>query len=101
MQQITAEQLRQQLHENQDLLLVDVREEEEHEAFNIGGLLLPLGELMSSAGSIPKDKPVVVYCKRGIRSAIAIQRLQERFGYTNLLNLQGGMEEWKKTQGHP
>jgi adenylyltransferase/sulfurtransferase len=32
----------------------------------------------------------------GIRSQIAIQRLEERFGYTNLINLQGGLESWKK-----
>jgi adenylyltransferase/sulfurtransferase len=51
---------------------------------------------MREADSIPRDKEVIFYCKMGIRSQIAIQRLQERFGFTNLVNLQGGMEAWKK-----
>jgi rhodanese-related sulfurtransferase len=46
---------------------------------------------------IPTDKPVIVYCKRGIRSQIAIQRLQEKFGFTNLINLRGGMDAWEKS----
>nr|WP_214460613.1 rhodanese-like domain-containing protein [Flavihumibacter fluvii] len=76
--------------------MVDVREEEEHEQYNIGGINIPLGEIMQQAAIIPKSTKVIFYCKRGIRSAIAIQRLEEKFGYTNLLNLQGGTEEWKR-----
>ncbi len=95
MREITPIELHMQLQQ-QDLYLLDVREPYEHEAFNIGGKLMPLDEVMSNAENIPKDKPVIVYCKKGIRSQIVIQRLQERFGFTNLVNLKGGMEAWKK-----
>jgi rhodanese-related sulfurtransferase len=83
--------------QQQEVYLLDVRELLEHEDFNIGGKLIPLGDLISQAENIPKDKPVIVYCKKGIRSQIAIQRLQEKFDFTNLVNLKGGMDAWKKS----
>ncbi|MES2329427.1 MAG: rhodanese-like domain-containing protein [Bacteroidota bacterium] len=98
MREITAIELHAQLQQ-QEIYLLDVREPYEHEDFNIGGELIPLDEVMSKASNIPKDKPVIVYCKKGIRSQIAIQRLQEKFGFTNLVNLKGGMDAWKKSVG--
>ena len=95
MRQLTIEQFKSLLAEKTDIELVDVREESEHTEFNIGGILAPLSELFDHLDEIPKDKPVVVYCKRGIRSQIAIQRLEQRGAYTNLLNLQGGIEALK------
>ncbi len=92
---ITPQDLHRLLQQ-QDVYLLDVREPFEHADFNIGGELIPLDDVMSNASAIPKDKPVIVYCKRGIRSQIAIQRLQDKFGFTNLINLSGGMEAWKK-----
>lgn len=95
MQQITAFELKQKLAEGKEVFLVDVREPFEHDEYNIGGRLIPLGDVIKQAEYIPRDKPVVVYCRKGIRSQIAIQRLQEKFGFNNLINLEGGMEEWK------
>ena len=95
MKQVTAEQLRTLLEENPQLHLLDVREEHEHNEFNIGGNLTPLSELFDHVSDIPKDETVVVYCKMGIRSQIAIQRLEQRYQFSNLVNLQGGIEAWK------
>lgn len=95
MKQITVEELKYKLAQKSDVFLLDVREHFEHESFDIGGILIPLDEIMGRATEIPTDKPVVVYCHRGIRSQIAIQRLEGRFGITNLLNLQGGLEKWE------
>lgn len=95
MQQITVSQLKEKISQKQPFFLVDVREDVEHEKFNIGGKLIPLNEIMSNAAQIPTDQPVIVYCRRGIRSQIAIQRLEEKFGFTNLINLQGGLEKWE------
>jgi rhodanese-related sulfurtransferase len=96
MQHITATAFIAYLESGRQFQLVDVREAAEHDAFNIGGELIPLSELFEHANKIAFDKPVIIYCKMGIRSQIAIQRLEERFGYTNLINLQGGLESWKK-----
>ena len=94
MKQISKRQLQKKLTEDDELFLLDVREESEHEEFNIGGTLIPLAEVIGKASEIPMDRPVVVYCRKGIRSQIAIQRLEEKFGFTNLLNLDGGIEQW-------
>lgn len=81
---------------NVELLLIDVREQHEHDAFNIGGTLIPMGEIFDRLHEIPSDKKVILYCQKGIRSVIAIQRLQQRHRYNNLINLTGGMDAWKK-----
>lgn len=94
MQQISTKQLHEKLTNETGLFLLDVREEAEHEDFNIGGILIPLDEVIRKAAEIPTEKPVVVYCRKGIRSQIAIQRLEEKFGFTNLINLKGGIEKW-------
>lgn len=95
MKQISYDELRSRITNQEDIYLVDVREPHEHEAFNIGGVLIPLTELLDHLDQIPKDKEVVLYCKMGVRSQIAIQRL-ERFGYTNLVNLSGGVEKLRR-----
>ena|SRR5688572_6273095 len=96
MNTITPAELKKKLESSQPLHLIDVREPNEHEMYNIGGTLIPLAEIIDQSKKIPKDIPVVLYCKVGIRSHIAIQRLEEKYGFTNLVNLQGGMERWKK-----
>lgn len=93
---ISAAELMQRLHKHEDIMLVDVREPWEHNAYNIGGALISLHEIFDSIYLISCDKVVVMYCEKGIRSQIAIQRLQQRFAFGNLVNLLGGMEAWKR-----
>jgi adenylyltransferase/sulfurtransferase len=95
MNQISCRELKILLTENPGLSLVDVREPYEHDAFNIGGDLIPSDEILHHHAIIPLDKPVILYCRKGIRSAIAIQRLEAKFGFTNLINLAGGVSEWR------
>ena len=44
-------------------------------------------------------KNFLVYCRKGIRSQIAIQRLEEKFGCTNLINLRGGIGDKPREEG--
>jgi rhodanese-related sulfurtransferase len=97
MQQLTPAQLQQWLDESAELLLIDVREPFEHDRFNIGGELLPLAEVPAIFSKLPLDRPVVFYCEKGVRSQIAIQRLQDKFPFQNLFNLSGGLAAWVKT----
>jgi adenylyltransferase/sulfurtransferase len=99
MQSITATALQQKINTKEDFQLIDVREPEEHEEFNIGGELIPLGEIAQHPEKLSTNKPVIIYCRKGIRSQIAIQRLQEKFPFTNLINLIGGTEAWKREFG--
>jgi rhodanese-related sulfurtransferase len=96
MQSITAQALKIKMDSKEDLQLIDVREPYEHAAFNIGGTLIPLNEIVQQASKIATDKPVIIYCHHGIRSQIAIQRLQEKFEFTHLVNLIGGTAAWEK-----
>jgi rhodanese-related sulfurtransferase len=95
MKQLTAQKLKHLKDAGADLALIDVREEWERQLYNIGGVHIPMGELISRMDEIPKDRDVVLYCEKGIRSVIAIQRL-ENYGFHNLFNLSGGMKAWKE-----
>lgn len=97
MKSITPQALREKLGKGEPVFLLDVRESWEHEEFHIGGTLIPLGEIIQHIAEIPTDKEVIVYCRKGIRSQLAIQRLQEKFPFTNLVNLVGGTEAWKNS----
>ncbi len=96
MESIDAKALHQKITDKEDILLIDVREPWEHENFNIGGLLIPMGNIFKHLEKIPKDKLVIFYCQKGIRSGLVTQRLEQKFHYQNIMNLSGGMDEWKK-----
>jgi rhodanese-related sulfurtransferase len=92
--EVEPSELQQWIKKGEPLLLVDVREEYEHDTFDIGGKLIPMGEVISKQNELPRNIKVVMYCRKGVRSAIVIQRLQDKFGFENLLNLKGGVENW-------
>ncbi len=83
--------LKKMMQEGRPFQLIDVREEKEHIERNIGGEWIPLNEIITGYELIDQDKPVILYCKVGVRSQIAIQRLQQKFGLKNLYNLKGGI----------
>src|ERR1700761_1580486 len=95
MLQITPQHLQEWIDTKKDFLLIDIREHWEREIYNIGGLHIPMGDVISRLAELPKDKDIVLYCEKGIRSTITIQRL-EQAGYHNLYNLSGGMKAWKE-----
>lgn len=98
MNNISAQDVKDRLDAGEVLNLVDVRQPEEHDAFNIGGVLLPLGHIQSmQTEEIEnlKDEEVICYCKSGNRSMMAGMYL-EQMGFTNVKNLAGGMEAYKK-----
>jgi len=95
---ITIDELHHRINAGEQLNLIDVREPYEHEEFNIGGLLHPLGRIMSAdvdAIEALKDSEVIVYCRSGNRSGQAAMML-EAMGFTDVKNLQGGMLAWRQ-----
>ena len=75
-------------------LLLDVREPSETAQGIIkGAKLIPLGSLSSRLGELPKDQPIVIYCRSGNRSLRAAALLQAQ-GFTKVENLTGGMSAW-------
>lgn len=86
----------QELMEDADSFqLIDVRESYEYAAENLGGILIPLAELEHNLSRIARDKPVVVHCQSGQRSAKAVRLLLDK-GFREVYNLQGGLRAWKQ-----
>ncbi|MFA5913348.1 MAG: rhodanese-like domain-containing protein [Burkholderiales bacterium] len=87
-----------QLINRQDALLLDVREQAEFAQSRIlNARGLPLSQLEARLGDIEKfkDKPVIVYCATGSRSATAAATLRKN-GFSNVLNLSGGFVAWQQ-----
>src|ERR1044072_3644970 len=101
MQTVTVQELKQRLDEGENIHLVDVREPVENAEFNIGGTLLPLGDIRNmQTENIDnwKNDEIVLYCRSGNRSGIATQIL-EQMGFENVKNLTGGMLAWQDNFG--
>ena len=99
MQLITVSELKDRLSNGEKINLVDVREVSEHNEFNIGGELIPLGNIQAmDIGQLEalRDQEVICYCRSGNRSGQACQIL-DMLGFTNTKNLQGGMLAWQKS----
>jgi len=93
--QISALELAQELATN-DVRVIDVRARSEWEAGHLPGVSnVPLGDLAVRAGELPQDRPIVVHCQGGLRSAIAASILQSK-GFREVVNLTGGFAEWQK-----
>lgn len=93
MKEITVEELKRMQDNGEDFQLIDVREDFEYQQSNLGGELIPLSGILIEADKIDKEKPVVIMCRSGKRSAMAIMQLEQQ-GFTNLYNLQGGILAW-------
>lgn len=77
------------------VFVLDVREPDEWAQAHIpGATLIPLGELQSRVAELPKDQPVLVYCRSGNRSATGRDILKAA-GFENVTSMAGGINEWK------
>ena len=93
---ITIEELKERLDKGEKLNLFDVREEYEFDEFNIGAILIPLGELPDRLDEIAhlKKEEILIHCRSGARSGRAAAYLTAE-GYTNVRNVLGGMMAWQ------
>jgi molybdopterin/thiamine biosynthesis adenylyltransferase/rhodanese-related sulfurtransferase len=91
---ITAGELKAMQDAGEDFYLVDVREPAEWEIISIpGAVLIPKGDLAGRLAELPQDKPVVAYCKSGIRSAESLALLKNA-GFSDAKHVQGGITAW-------
>ena len=91
---ITPRELKAMQDAGDDFLLVDVRETGEHDIVRIpGSVLIPKGDLPARLADLPQDKPVVLYCKTGVRSAEALALLKGA-GFATAKHVQGGVTGW-------
>ncbi len=95
IQEITVLEVKQALDAKQDILVIDVREQHEVDAANIGATHIAMGEVLDRLTEIPKDKPVYIHCRSGSRSGAICNALMNN-GYTNVFNVKGGIMAWSK-----
>lgn len=93
---ISVQTLKEWRDTKKDFQLIDVRETYEYDICHLDGILVPLNTILNYKNQIAKDKPVVLQCRSGVRSANAIKVLQNQFGFENLWNLEGGILAWAK-----
>ena len=91
MKEISVQELKQKIDNNEDFQLIDVREQHEYDICNLNGELIPMGKMLENVENISRDKPVIIHCKSGRRSGVIINELEKRFGFSNLYNLKGGI----------
>ena len=101
MQTITVDEVKKRLQSGEKLNILDVREPDEYAEFNIGGKLVPLGNIQAmQLDDLEdwKDQEVIVHCRSGKRSMVACHFL-ETMGFTNTKNMEGGMLDWQAQEG--
>jgi rhodanese-related sulfurtransferase len=100
MADITVQELKTRLDNGEKITIIDVREPYEYEEFNIGGQLIPLGELPSRLDELDalKNTEIVVHCRSGVRSGHANTFLTQH-GFTNVRNMLGGVLDWQANFG--
>jgi rhodanese-related sulfurtransferase len=87
-----------ELMDNDDLIILDVREKKERKAGYIkGDLHIPLADVKNKLEQLDKNKPILVYCRSGSRSG-HIAGLLTRNEYTKIYNLKGGIQAWKRAK---
>ena len=92
--EMTVDELHQWREAGQPHMLLDVREPFEHASTRIeGSVLIPMGSVMQQLDQLPKDRPIVVQCQSGGRSARVTAALRQK-GY-DALNLAGGIQAWR------
>jgi rhodanese-related sulfurtransferase len=96
---ISADALNTLLVENPPFM-VDVREagEIETNGYIAGAIHIPIRDFLKNLDKLPaKDQPIVIYCASGHRGGLAMAALQ-LLGYTDVKNLGGGLNAWKKAE---
>lgn len=79
-----------------ELLVLDVREQDEYDQAHIDGVtLIPLGQLPDRVGELSKDQEILCVCAGGVRSDKACQFLSGQ-GFDQITNMSEGMRGWMK-----
>jgi adenylyltransferase/sulfurtransferase len=99
--ELSPAELREKLERNDDIQLVDVREQFEWDEVHLDGArLIPMGRFVSEVGSLDREREIVLYCRTGSRSRRVADWLVSQ-GYPKVANLTGGIVNWEDELGEP
>jgi adenylyltransferase/sulfurtransferase len=90
---IQVEELKKRLDAGENLFVLDVREPHEYQICNIGGHLIPLGDLPKRVNELDSSQEIIAHCRSGVRSAKAVDFLRQA-GFKKVHNLAGGILAW-------
>ncbi|MDP4199507.1 MAG: rhodanese-like domain-containing protein [Bacteroidota bacterium] len=93
--EITVHELKEWRDQGREFTLIDVREPSEYNIANIGGKLIPLNSLPQHLAEFDPEAEIVVHCKLGGRSGMAVEFMR-RNGFPKTRNLRGGIIAWSK-----
>ncbi len=94
---VTPAEVQQRLAAGEPLYILDVRDPHEwQEAHVAGATLIPLGGLAGRLAELPRDRPIITFCRSGNRSGVAANLLREA-GFAQVQNLAGGIIAWVKS----
>ena len=100
IREVTPREALAQREADGGVVFLDVREPQEWNLFRIPGAVhVPLGALGDAVGrAVRTDQPVIVYCARGNRSALAADTMRE-MGYRDVASLAEGIRGWMQAGG--
>ena len=94
-QTVTPQEANTLIESRKDLLLIDVRGQDElSEGYIAGSTLMPLWDIVKGTQRPPQNKPVLLICAVGGRS-LALGQLLSKNGWNEVYNLKGGISAWK------
>jgi molybdopterin/thiamine biosynthesis adenylyltransferase/rhodanese-related sulfurtransferase len=91
--EMTVEELKLRMDAKDDFVLLDVREPNEYQICNLGGVLMPMGDVPKRQQELDPEKHIVVHCRSGVRSGKVVDFLRQQ-GFEKVQNLAGGILAW-------
>ena len=95
---VTPQEAKTLIENRKDLLLIDVRGQDElSEGYIEGSTLMPLWGIIQGTQRPPQDKPILLICAVGGRS-LALGQIMSKNGWDEVYNLKGGISAWKEAK---
>lgn len=95
---VTPQEAKNLIESRKDMLLIDVRGQDElSEGYIEGSTLMPLWAIIKGTQRPPQDKPILLICAVGGRS-LALGQIMSKNGWNEIYNLKGGISAWKEAE---
>ncbi|MFZ9587951.1 MAG: rhodanese-like domain-containing protein [Crocinitomicaceae bacterium] len=94
MRYIDPKSCQERLLKQDNLMVIDIREDYEYQQCNIGFTHIPMGEISSRHAEIPKENEIVIMCQSGRRAEAVVNLLETEYHFPNVFVMEGGINGW-------